>query len=178
MGYNKLDTVQLGGEDMKMNKSKLFWKLGDSNKHIICQPLDDEEEYYSFLKRQFDAGYRQIIVSSEAMIELIKDFVLEHGLKVYRSEFAEDDSSLSDDIDNLLNEITVRPVLFSTLIEKLRFLAETSSIDISRIYISGRSKDGKAIDLYIQSNGIVAANDAADYILSKINTLIERCLFG
>ncbi len=130
------------------------------------------------LKRQFDAGYRQIIVSSEAMIELIKDFVLEQGLKVYRIEFAEDDSSLSDDIDNLLNEITVRPVLFSTLIEKLRFLAETSSIDISRIYISGRSKDGKAIDLYIQSNGIVAANDAADYILSKINTLIERCLFG
>ena len=64
------------------------------------------------------------------------------------------------------------------LIEKLRFLAETSSIDISRIYISGRSKDGKALDLYIQSNGIVAANDAADYILSKINTLIERCLFG
>lgn len=163
---------------MKMNKSKLFWKLGDSSKHIICQPFDDNEEYYSFLKKQFDAGYRQIIVSSEAMIELIKNCVLEQGLKVYRIEFAEDDSSLSNDIANLLNEITVRPVLFSTLIEKLRFLAETSSIDISRVYISGRSKDGRAISLYIQSNGIVAVTDSADYILSKINTLIERCLFG
>lgn len=54
---------------MKMKKIKLFWKLGDSDKHIFCQAFDDDEEFYSFLKKQFDAGYRQIIVSSEAMIE-------------------------------------------------------------------------------------------------------------
>ena len=112
------------------------------------------------------------------MIELIKDCVLEQDLKVYRIEFAEDDSALSNDIDNLVNAITVRPILFNTLIEKLRFLAETSSIDISRIYISGRSKEGIAIDLYIQSNGIVAISNDADYILNRVNALIERCLFG
>lgn len=32
---------------MKMKKCKLFWKLGDSDKHIISQPFDDDEEYYS-----------------------------------------------------------------------------------------------------------------------------------
>lgn len=178
MSYNKLNTIWLGGGDMKMNKVKLFWRLGDSSKHIICQLVNDNEEYYSFLKKQFDAGYRQIIVSSEVMIELIKDCVLEQDLKVYRIEFAEDDSALSNDIDNLVNAITVRPILFNTLIEKLRFLAETSSIDISRIYISGRSKEGIAIDLYIQSNGIVAISNDADYILNRVNALIERCLFG
>ena len=34
---------------MKMKKCKLFWKLGDSDKHIISQPFDDDEEYYSLM---------------------------------------------------------------------------------------------------------------------------------
>lgn len=162
-----------------MKKSKLFWKRGDSDKHVISKPFDDNEEYYSFLKKQFDAGYRQIIVSSEAMIELIKDSVIEQGLKVYRIEFAEDDTSLSEDITNLLGAIEARPILFGTLIEKLQFLAESSSIDIQRIYMSGRSENGVAIDLYVQSNGIVAINDGADdEVRNRINALIERCLFG
>lgn len=164
---------------MKMRKWKLFWKLGDPDKHIVSQPFDDEEEYYSFLKRQFDEGYRQIIVSSEAMIELIKYSVINQGLKVYKIRFTEEDSSLSEDVASLLDAITERPVLFNALIEKLLFLAETSSIDINRIYISGRSEAGVAIDFYIQSNGIVAISDSADcYLLDRISTLIERCLFG
>lgn len=171
--------MQQGGGDMKMKKCKLFWKLGDSDKHIISQPFDDDDEYYSFLKRQFDDGYRQIIVSSETMIELIKDSVINQGLKVYKIEFAEEDSSLSEDVASLLDAITVRPVLFNTLIEKLLFLAETSSIDINRIYISGRLDSGVAVDFYIQSNGIVAISDSADgNLLDRISTLIERCLFG
>ena len=164
---------------MKMKKSKLFWKLGDSDKHVISKSFDDNEEYYSFLKKQFDAGYRQIIVSSEAMIELIKDSVIEQGIKVYRIEFAEDDTSLSEDITNLLDAIEARPILFGTLIEKLQFLAESSSIDISRIHISGRLKNGGVLDFYVQSNGIVAVNEDADSgLLNRVNALIERCLFG
>lgn len=164
---------------MEMKKSKLFWKLGSSDKHIISLPFDETDEYYAFLKRQFDSGYRQIIVSSEAMIELIKDGVIQKGLKVYRIEFAEDDEVLSEDIAHLLVAIRERPVLFSTLIERLQFLAESSSIDIQRIYMSGRSENGVAIDLYVQSNGIVAINDGADDgVRNRINALIERCLFG
>lgn len=164
---------------MKMRKSKLFWKLGSSDKHIIILPLDENEEYYTFLKKQYDFGYRQIIVSSEAMIELIKDGVIEKGLKIYKIEFAEDDEDLAKDIAHLLVAINERPVLFGTLIERLQFLAESSSIDIQRIYMSGRLANGIAIDLYVQSNGIVAINDGADNgVLNRINALIERCLFG
>lgn len=162
-----------------MNKYKLFWKLGDSNKCIFSQPFDDGEDYYSFLKRQFDDGYRQIIVSSEVMIELIKSSVINQGLKVYKIEFTEEDSSLSEDISCLLDAMTAHRVLLNTLIEKLLFLAETSSIDIKRIYISGRLECGIAVDLFIQSNGIVAISDSADEkLLNGIVTLIKRCLFG
>ena len=164
---------------MKTKKYKLFWKIGDLNKHIICQPFDDNEEYYTFLKRQFDLGYRQIIVSSEAMIELIKYCVMNLGLNVYKIEFAEEDTSLSEDIAYLLNTIRERPVLFNNLVEKLLFLAENSSIDINRIYISGRSEEGVVKDFYIQSNGIVSISDYENNnLLDSIRTLIERCLFG
>ena len=71
---------------MKMKKHKLFWKIGDSDKQIISQPFDDEDEYYSFLKVQFDKGYRQIIVSSEAMIELIKDFLCLKKITIFESK--------------------------------------------------------------------------------------------
>ena len=120
---------------MKMKKNKLFWKLGDVEKHVFSISFDDDEEYYSFLKKQFDMGFRQIIISSEVMIQLIKECVINHCLRLYNVEFAEEDASLSEDIKLLLDEISVRPVLFNTLIEKLHFLAETSSIDISRIYV-------------------------------------------
>ena len=179
MRYNKLKESSQGGEDMNMKKYKLFWKLGDLDKHIIYKSFDDEEEYYSFLKQQFDAGYRQIIVSSEAMIDLIKYVVMQQGLKIYRIEFAEEDDALSEEVSNLIEMIETRPVMFNALIEKLHFLAETSSIDIKRIYLSGRLANGSIVDMYIQSNGIIAINDGIDMeFVYQIITLIERCLFG
>lgn len=163
---------------MKTNKYKLFWKKGDVDKNIFCRSFYDDDEYYSFIKRQFDDGYRQIIISSEAMIELIKYCVIVKHLKTYKIEFSEDDSSLSESIDNLLEEIEKRPVLFNNLIDKLLFLSETSSIDISRIYISGRISNGDALDFYIQSNGILAINGSEDDFLNEITNLIKRYLFG
>ena len=164
---------------MKMKKYKLFWKLGDADKNIIYKGFNDEEEYYSFLKKQFDDGYRQIIVSSEIMIELIKDFVINQELKIYKIEFAEEDQSLIDDISNLRDAVSAKPVKFNALIEKLLFLSQTSSIDISRIYISGRLKNGAAVDSYVQSNGIVAISENIDNkILDRVSAIIERCLFG
>ena len=123
---------------MGTNKYKLFWKVGDVNKHVVCQKYSDDEEYYSFLKKQYDIGYRQIIISSEVMIQLIKEFVMNFGLRVYRIEFMEADSSLTNEIEVLLDHMKEYPILFVTLLEKLNFLAETTSIDIGRIYTSGR----------------------------------------
>lgn len=164
---------------MKMKKYKLFWRLGDTGKRIHPISFCDDEEYYSFLKRQFDEGYRQIIISSEAMIELIKECVIELGLKLYNIEFAEEDASLSEDVDELLKAIAERPVLFNTLIEQLHFLAEKSSIDIYRVSIDGRLENGEAVDIFIQSNGILAISESCnDELLVRLSSSVERCLFG
>jgi len=164
---------------MGTNKYKLFWKIGDVNKHVVCQKYSDDEEYYSFLKKQYDIGYRQIIISSEVMIQLVKEFVMNFGLRVYRIEFMEADSSLTNEIEVLLDHMKEQPILFAALLEKLNFLAETTSIDISRIYTSGKSENNIALNMFVQSNGIIGINDNAENeLLQRTCTLIERHLFG
>ena len=162
-----------------MRKSKLFWKLGVSPKQISCVPFSDNEEYYSFLRNQYNAGYRQVIVSSEAMIEIIKDAVIKDKYSVYSIEFAEDDEELQEEINGILTAVENNPACIVILLEKLQFLAEKSSIDIQRVKIKGRKSSGGAVDFYIQSNGLIGINEEAyDEILQKESTLIERCLFG
>ena len=164
---------------MGTNKYKLFWKVGDVNKHVVCQKYSDDEEYYSFLKKQYDIGYRQIIISSEVMIELIKEFVINFGLRVYRIEFMEADSSLTNEIEVLLEHMKERPILFATLLEKLNFLAETTSIDIGRIDTSGRLENNIALNMFVQSNGIIGiSDDVGNVLLQRTCKLIERHLFG
>lgn len=179
MWYNYKTKESEGGDIVKMKKSKLFWKLGVSPKQISCIPFSDNEEYYSFLRDQYNAGYRQIIVSSEAMIEIIKDAVINNKYSVYQIEFAEDDEELQEEIESILTAVETNPAYFALLLEKLQFLAEKSSIDIQRIKIKGRNVVGKAVDFYIQSNGLIGINEEVfDDILQKESTLIERCLFG
>lgn len=60
---------------MTLEKAKLFWKPGNKSRGIIVIPYDDRMEYYSFVKERHDAGFRQIIVTSETMIQLIQQIL-------------------------------------------------------------------------------------------------------
>lgn len=162
---------------MVYKKAKMFWKMNIVPKHIFCIPFDDNMEYYTFLKKCHDDGYRQIIITSEIMVQLIKDFVLKKELSVYEIEFVEEDNDLKNEISELLMEVQHDKKFFSELIEKLNFLSEKSSIDIQRIYFKGRSSDKIAISLYIQSNGIIGIDSGNyDVVSREISNLIERCL--
>lgn len=164
---------------MKMLKAKCFWKMGDIPKRVVSIPYNSDEEYYSFLRMQFEVGYRQIIISSEIMIEFIKDAVLNNNFSVYDILLSEDDEEMQNEVTQLLNLIEVKPVCFGTLLEKLSFVAENSSIDIQRISAKGRMPDGQPVDFFVQSNGLFAANETAfATIQKKVSTLIDRCLFA
>lgn len=163
---------------MVYKKAKVFWKINSNPKHIFCLPFDDNMEYYTFLKKCHNDGYRQVIITSEIMVKLIKDFVLKKELSVYNIEFIEEDNDLKDEISELLIEVHNDKSFFSELIEKLNFLSEKSSIDIQRVYFKGRNSNNIAISLYIQSNGIIGIDSKNyDFISREISNLIERCLF-
>lgn len=163
---------------MVYEKAKLFWKANNSSKEIFCVPFNDDIEYYSFLKQYHDLGYRQIIITSEIMIEFTEHFVLEKGFSVWNIEFIEDDPDLAEEIANLITVISGDIAFFGKLIEKLNFLSEKSSIDIQRIYFKGRTPGGIAIKFYLQSNGIIGVDNKNFFSISEeISKLIERCLF-
>ena len=161
-------------------KAKLFWRLGDTSKKVISISYDEtKNDYYSFLKKQFEAGYRQIIISSEVMIEIINHAVLSEGLKISEVLLSEDDDDAQTEIAYYLDLISKNPAHFGSLVSKLAFLSDNSSIDIQRIAISGRTADKRPVECYIQSNGIFAINsEMYEYLEKKLRPLIERCIFG
>lgn len=162
---------------MKHQKTKLFWKMKSDSRHIYCVPYDDNAEYYTFLRNCRDEGYRQVIITSEIMIEIIRQACLEKGYRVYKIEFVEEDLDLENEINVILRAMEKNPAYLSELLEKLKFLSEKSSIDLKRIYIKSLYTGDVYDDYFVQSNGIVGINkESFTKISTEIIALVERCL--
>lgn len=163
---------------MKFQKAKLFWKMDSTTKHIQCVLYDDNVEYYTFLRKCRDEGYRQVIITAEIMIQIIRYACLEKEHKIYKIEFVEDDSELESEINSILQAMTQKPAYLTELLDKLKFLSEKSSIDLKRIYIKGAYNDKFTDNYYIQSNGIIGINkESFNKVSTEISALVERCLF-
>ena len=163
---------------MALEKAKLFWKLGDQTRKITPVPYDDKMDYYMFVKKQHDVGFRQVIVTSEVMIQLIQKIVI-RGFRVSRIEMAEEDDELDQQIRVLLDRIYKKPACLSELISLLSFLSEKSSIEIQQISIRGRTEDGIAVEGFIQSNGLLGMNrEVSDRAFADIGAEVGRCVFG
>lgn len=163
---------------MALEKAKLFWKPGDQARKIIAIPYDDRVEYYSFVKEHHDAGLRQIIVTSEAMIQFIQKIVIAR-IRISEIEMAEDEDEFGEQVRILLDRIETNPACLSELVSLLGFLAEKSSIEIQRVSFMGRTEDGIAVEGFVQSNGVIGANrEVSNKVFDIVGAAVERCVFG
>lgn len=160
---------------MRFAKGKLFF----DKEEIRCIPYDESAvDYYAFLKEARAKGYRQVIVTSELMLDFITFIYSEKRQKVYKIELMEEDDELETEIKELLRKVDDNPYSISLLIEKLRFLAEKSSIDIKRVYIKGKYQDGGE-NYFIQSNGIIGIDETHyAFVTKEISAFVKRCLQG
>lgn len=160
---------------MRFAKGKLFF----DKEEIRCIPYDESAmDYYTFLKESRAKGYRQVIVTSEVMLDFITFIYSEKQQKVYKIELMEEDDELELEIKELLRKVDNNPFSISLLIEKLRFLAEKSSIDIKRVYFKGNYQDGTE-NYFIQSNGIIGVDEIHYASMTKaISAFVKRCLQG
>ncbi len=162
---------------MRYKKAKFFWKKNNLSKIVSCLEYDDKIEYYSFIKTCYAKEYRQIIITSELMIEIIKYFAINKNLLVYEIELVEDDNELKEELELLIANTRKNGFFFQQLIEKLNFLAEQSSIDIQRIYIKGRDTENNAVNFFIQSNGIIGINNESfESISNDVRKIIKEYL--
>jgi len=158
---------------MRFAKGKLFF----DREEIRCLPYDEsDKDYYAFLKEARAKGFRQVIVTSEVMLGFITFIYSEMQQKVYKIEFMEEDDELDAEIKDLLRRVEHNPYAISLLIEKLRFLAEKSSIDIKRVYIKGNYQNSEE-NYFIQANGIIGV-DETHYVpvIKEISAFVKRCL--
>ena len=163
---------------MALENAKLFWKPGNQARKIVAVPYDDRMEYYPFVKERHDAGFRQIIVTSETMIQLIQKMVIAR-FRISEIELAENEDEFGEQVGILLNRIETNPARLSELVSLLDFLAEKSSIEIQRVAFMGRTEDGVAVEGFVQSNGVIGANrEVSNKIFDIIGAAVERCVFG
>lgn len=135
MPFAKLNVQEEIINKINYVRTKLFWKMDAGLRKIHCESFDDNIDYYTFLIKCRDQGYKQVIISSEIMIQLICETCLEKGHKITKIEFVEEDAKLKEEIQVILQLMDRDSAYFCDLIDKLKFLAERSSIGIKRVYI-------------------------------------------
>lgn len=151
---------------MQYEKAKFFFD--DKKGNVHCIPYNDKINYYSFIKRYREEGYNQLIITSQIMISLIQFLVHEKNLIVYEVEFMEENIELDQKIKILLSKLKADFSLLPYFLDELRFLEDKSSIEIKKLSFKGRDEAGRAINLYIQVNGIIAINSEMYDCLSTL----------
>ena len=158
-------------------KAKLFWDKSGKNE-IVALRIDDDSDYNSLLRNCHNDGYRQVVITSEIMTQIIRHVYLDDNEIVQKIEFIEDDPELDYEITVLLHAIKNNLSRLDDLIHKLESLAEKSSIDLKRIYVKKPYSIGeKLICFFVQTNGIVGVNsESFDTVVKELSTLVKECL--
>ena len=162
---------------MKYQHGKFFKKGFPSNKELVkIEYSPAKDEYYSFVKKQREKGFGQVIVTSEMMIKIIKDYFLEKKFRIAKIEFMIEDNGLENEVNGILNKLYDDRGYFNLLVDKLMFLIEESSIDIKKIDLKGRS-DNKSTSIYVQVNGVFGINEN-DFLEESENMIriIKGCI--
>lgn len=160
-------------------RTKLFWKMDAGARKIHCISYDSSIDNYAFLRNCHDQGYKQVIISSEIMIQLICEACLEKGHKITKIEFVKEEAELEEEIQVILQLMDRDSAYFCDFIDKLKFLAERSSIGIKRVYIRGLYAKDFIESYFLQSNGIIGINkESFSQISSNISCYIEKYLMN
>lgn len=155
---------------MKVKCGKFFLK----DNHIKAIPYSNQCDYYKFVQEYSRNGYFQVVMTSSIMLEILKKYFIERKFNIVNVEFMEEDRDLIEDISAILKEIRSDRGNFLTLVEKLKFLNESTSVEIKKIELSNyREKIGTY--LYLQVNGIYGI-DSNNYDIEEnyIKSIVEE----
>lgn len=161
---------------MRNSYAKLFVTKSD-NKIVKIKYSPGLDDYYSIVKENCTKGYRQIIITSKMMTSVIEDYFYTKSYQISSIEFMEEDISLKNEIDSILNKLKGERAYFGALLEKINFLSEESAIDIRSIELRGRNDKQQAVNISLQVNGIIGINEKcfeeeSEILIKKI----EGCL--
>lgn len=161
---------------MPLKKTKLFVKSESGRDMISAIPYDEND---AFIKRKKSEGYRQVIITTDIMIKIIRMMCLEREFSICKIEFSDEDWEIEQEISLLIEKFQKDRVFFGDLIHKIGLLAAQSSISVAKVYFKGKPENGYEPNIFIQSNGILSINsESFEELTSAINTVVEQCLYA
>lgn len=161
---------------MTFKKAKLFWKKENDEYHIRSIPYDDTLNYYAFLQTYKEKGYKQIIITSEIMIQVIRESCLGKNHFVQKIEL-ENNPALEKEIQDVIQLTTKNLAYFCDLIEKIKSASQQSSLILKKTYMQRIHNGTYEPAFFLQSNGILGINTIIyDSVAKEISTMIEKHL--
>ncbi|WP_411328189.1 hypothetical protein [Eubacterium callanderi] len=132
-------------------------------------------DYYSFIQEKKSLGLSQVIISSELMLKSIEFYFLDRKFDIMGIELMEKDNIFCDEIDDYIQKTNKDRGYFTRLMEKLKFLSDTDTIEILKVNLRKRNESGSPTSVLIQVNGIVRINDTSyEEEVKEIKREIER----
>lgn len=152
---------------------KIFQKSEDNKVKVKLFEYDKNgiNNYLDLIKEKNKEDYRQVILNSFLMINLIKFMVEKNNLTVEKITFIEDDNDeyykgIEDILTNKKNDY------LEDLIRELTIFKSEDSVEINEIYFEKYNSD---MEIKVKVNGIVRINNED---ATKVKKMFEKFLIG
>lgn len=152
---------------------KVFQNIQTRN--IECFVYDPQQNYYDVVQNALKSGYQQSIFTSSVMIALIEEFLLKYNSIVTEIEFSVEDKELNQEIEKIIGKMNENGAYWAILKDKLSFLSEYDSIDITKVSIKSKQENGFLLSL--QENGIFdVTENAYDLVATEICNVVRKVI--
>ena len=158
---------------MKMKTGKLFYNI--SERTVQVERYDLSKDYYELIKEAQKKNCRQVIITSDIMIQLAEFLLTEENSTITSISFFVEDVDLQDEIDQIVCCLSNNPAYWGTLKTRLNFLRKYDSIDIKEIRFRGKGELSYLASILV--NGVFSISESAYCGLStKLAKFVEGCL--
>lgn len=158
----------------RLNK-KIFVKVKNNQLEIFENP--NNENYYSYISKQKENGYRQILITTDQMIKILELYANNYDANIMEINlFEADDLEYKRNIEECITRLNKQQISFKDFIQQLEMINTESSIDIQSLEFYYKNND-KDFIVKIYLNGIIYISDYGEVSRLELNKFKKNIEF-
>lgn len=141
----------------------------ESEEHPILLEPWDTKKAGPLLKNERRKGNKQVIITLEVAIAMIRDMYLNQYARISKLEFTDIDSKTQEEITQLIQQTNQNAAYLLELVEYLNRMTKQSSINFLRLHIEEQKC------FCIQVDGVCFLNECvSDTVIDKLKKVIGQ----